>query len=386
VVLGVQEPSTEPSRAAALQEVRQEKAKKLQTPNRPLLEKALLEFRERRIMERFNEGFHGFHPLMGSLHNGAGFSAGTFVERDGLRVSGQVSMKGYEKYDIHFTTPPMAHDLLSIDLRATHRNFSQERFFGLGPSSREDAQTNFRLEDNNYVARLNFMPSKPVKVGVLGGWLETNVGTGTDLRSLSSEKVFTETEAPGISNQPTFLQLGAFVEADYRDQPGNPRSGGRYAASWTSFNDRKLKSFDFSQYDVDVQQYFPFFNERRVIALRAKATLTDAGAGQSVPFFMQPTLGGSEDLRGFREYRFRDQNMVVLNAEYRWEAFSGLDLAVFGDAGQVAAKASDLKFGEFKTSYGAGLRFNTAKSVFLRLDLGFSQEGRQLFLKFGHVF
>jgi outer membrane protein assembly factor BamA len=101
---------------------------------------------------------------------------------------------------------------------------------------------------------------------------------------------------------------------------------------------------------------------------------------------MQPTVGGSEDLRGFDEFRFRDRNMVVLNAEYRWEAFSGLDLAAFVDAGQVAPRVSDFHLGNFEKSYGVGFRFNTEKSVFLRVDLGFSREGQRLLIKFGHVF
>ena len=101
---------------------------------------------------------------------------------------------------------------------------------------------------------------------------------------------------------------------------------------------------------------------------------------------MQRTLGGADDLRGFREYRFRDNNIVVLNAEYRWEAFSGLDLALFVDAGQVAAKPTDIDFADLQKSYGFGFRFNTAKSVFVRMDVGLSKEGRQVFLKFSHVF
>ena len=41
---------------------------------------------------------------------------------------------------------------------------------------------------------------------------------------------------------------------------------------------------------------------------------------------MLPTIGGSDDVRGFEDFRFRDRNAVVLNAEYRWEAFSGWTL------------------------------------------------------------
>jgi outer membrane protein assembly factor BamA len=386
LMMGLQDPSSELSRTEALQHARQEKAGNLQKPTRTFLERALQQFKERRVMERFYEGFHGFHPIVGGIRSGSGLGGGTYVETEGFRTSGQVSLKGYQKYEIRFTVPQLSGDLLFADFRATHRNFPQERFFGIGQNSQKQDETSFRLEDTNYLGRFGFTPAKQVKAGVLAGWLETNVGSGTYQRSPSIERVFGRYDAPGIVNQPNYLEAGVFFEADYRDQPGNPRSGGRYAVSWTSFQDRKLGQYDFGQYDVEAQQYFPFFNKRRVVVVRAKTTFTQTASGQEVPFFMQPTLGGSEDLRGFREYRFRDRNMVVFNAEYRWEAFSGLDLAAFVDAGQVAAKPGDLHFADLQKSYGAGFRFNTEKSVFLRMDLGFSGEGRRLFLKFGHVF
>nr|UXE44156.1 hypothetical protein Hi04_10k_c1170_00003 [uncultured bacterium] len=379
-----QEPANDSTRAQTQEQARRDKAGHLQQPTRSFLERALTQFKERRVMERFNEGFHGFHPIVGGIRSGSGLAGGAYVETEGIRSSAQLSIKGYQKYEIKLNVP--LPNGFFADLRATHRNFPQERFYGIGQNSRKQDQTSFRLEDTNYVGRLGFSPATHIKAGVLAGWLQTNVGAGTYRRSPSIEKVFDSTDAPGLANQPDYLQAGAFFDMDYRDHPGNPRSGGLYTASWTTFQDRKLGLYDFGQYDAEVQQYFPFFNKRRVIVVRAKTTLTETADGQQVPFFMQPTLGGSEDLRGFREYRFRDRNMVVFNAEYRWEAFSGLDLAAFADAGQVAASAGDLHFGDFQTSYGAGFRFNTEKSVFLRMDLGFSREGQRLFVKFGHAF
>jgi outer membrane protein assembly factor BamA len=176
------------------------------------------------------------------------------------------------------------------------------------------------------------------------------------------------------------------VDIDYRDQPLNPRSGGQYKLEWTSFDDRASKLFGFKRVDAEIRQYIPFFNLRRVIAFRAKTSLVDSKAGNRVPFFMQPTLGGSDDLRGFREFRFRDQNLFLMNLEYRWEAFSGLDMAIFGDAGKVFARRADLGFGDLETSVGSGARFNSANGVFFRLDTGFSHEGTRIFWKFGHVF
>jgi len=101
---------------------------------------------------------------------------------------------------------------------------------------------------------------------------------------------------------------------------------------------------------------------------------------------MQPSLGGAEDLRGYRPYRFRGDNLFVASAEYRWEVFSGLDMALFGDAGQVFNRRSDLRIGNMQSDLGFGLRFNQRDKTFLRLDVGFRHEGFQVWVKFNNVF
>ena len=42
---------------------------------------------------------------------------------------------------------------------------------------------------------------------------------------------------------------------------------------------------------------------------------------------------------GFRRFRFRDRNLLLLQAEYRWEIFTAVDGAIFYDAGKVAPAA-----------------------------------------------
>ena len=72
--------------------------------------------------------------------------------------------------------------------------------------------------------------------------------------------------------------------------------------------------------------------------------------------------------------------------EYRFEAFIGLDVALFGDFGQVGSEWGDFRSEEFECSYGGGLRFNTAYSVFMRLDVGHGREGTRFYWKFKNVF
>jgi hypothetical protein len=75
-----------------------------------------------------------------------------------------------------------------------------------------------------------------------------------------------------------------------------------------------------------------------------------------------------------------------MNAEYRWETFSGLDMAIFCDAGKVFPRRSDLNFRNLEASVGFGFRANIRNSVFMRVDTGFSHEGFQVWIKFSNVF
>ena len=90
--------------------------------------------------------------------------------------------------------------------------------------------------------------------------------------------------------------------------------------------------------------------ENWVIALRALASTTRPRAGQDVPYFLMPDLGGSHTLRGYPPWRFRDRNRLLLTGEYRWTAGPFVDMALFLDAGKVAPRARDLDLRGLKTT------------------------------------
>jgi outer membrane translocation and assembly module TamA len=100
-----------------------------------------------------------------------------------------------------------------------------------------------------------------------------------------------------------------------------------------------------------------------------------------------PTLGGHDTLRGVRNNRIPGPHPQVLQAEYRFEIWSGLDAAIFYDAGKVALRREDLSFKHLEKDYGFGFRFNTAQGVILRVDSAFgSRDGNYLHIVFGGVF
>ena len=119
-----------------------------------------------------------------------------------------------------------------------------------------------------------------------------------------------------------------------------------------------------------------------MLALRGRAVLTQTAAGQDVPFYLLPTLGGTNTLRGFLDYRFRDRDLLLFNAEYRWPFFRALDGALFYDTGTVAPSAQALSMRRAHSDYGAGVRLHSTKRTLLRVDVARSAEGNRVFFSF----
>lgn len=380
------------TRAGQIEADRRDKAERL-TPDAPgKVEQGLQYVKRHRIVERFTAGTAGIRAHLGGLITGSGFAAGPEYYRRLshedliIRTSVRASLRDFYLIDAEASLPHLARDRVFAGFLAVHRDYPHVDYYGPGPDSRKSGRTGFTLEDTSFQARTGVRPLRHLDLGVMGRYLLVNVGPGRDSRFASTDQVFSSITTPGLHRQSNYLQAGPFVQYDYRDNPGGPRTGGYYLAEYSTYSDRKLGLGSFSRVDLEAQQYFPFFNQRRVIAVRGRGEFTEPHAGQFVPFYLQPTLGGPDTLRGFRPFRFYDNNAVVMNAEYRWEVFSGMDMAVFYDTGKVFQRWQDASLADLENSYGFGLRFNVRNSVFMRIDTGFSREGFQVWLKFGNVF
>jgi hypothetical protein len=303
-VAAAQQPEAD-TRAAQIEAERQKKAAALKPEVVTPGEHRLLMVREKRILEKITYGVGGLRARIGALVTGSGFAVGPEYFRDDLangnvvfRATTQFSTQRFQLYDVALAFPRLMNEHAFLDLHATHRNFPQMQYYGPGPDSQRTGRSNYRLEDTNYSFNLGVRPVRPFRLGVTGGFTEVNVGPGTRRQWISTERIYSPAQAPGIDHQTDFLQGGVFAQFDYRDFPGAARKGGNYLARYTYNKDVDLRRHTFRRLELEAQQFIPFLNERRVIALRARSELTYKNAGQVVPFYMQPVLGGSNDLRG----------------------------------------------------------------------------------------
>ena len=384
------------TREAALEDRRAEKARALQPYEPGKLEKWMLWFEDVDPIGKLSphDGFYlqyGFRwkPVGGGIGLGGGWRHDLFNRNARVQLGGGISTRNYQMLQADFSLPYLAQNRFEVGAFAVYRHNPQEDFWGVGKDSLKDDRVSFTVDYTNLEGRAIARPVTWLEAGTRIGRLDGSLGPGTDGRFPSIEERFTDETAPGLAAQPDFSYAEVFAAVDYRDQEDNARDGGFYSLSWREYSDLDFDRYDFRAVDLIVQQFIPIFDKKRVFAVQARlqSAATDEGAGQQVPFFFKPTLGGSTSHRGFNDYRFRDDAVAYLNAEYRWEAFSGLDMALFSDWGTVAPNIGRLRMADLKNAYGIGFRFNTYKTILFRVDIGFGGgEGVKTFFKFSKAF
>jgi hypothetical protein len=392
-----------PSRADLLAAEREAKSQELTPPERTRIEEALA-FIER-ASQRFNSvrgNETGLHYSSGDFPPGAGFGFGVGYTHNGMWVDGYPEPERANRLDYHMSASYSTHHyyeavtglqllnigggIFNLGLLGSYRENPEDDFFGIGSGSRKRDRTNYLYRSLEGGADAWLAPIKGFRAGGGISYLSPSVGSGRDARHPSLEEVFDPAATPGFAGRlPDFLVVDAFLDYDRRDNPAYPRAGSYVGAKFSNYRDRHQDQYDFGRWDFEAQQYIPFDDGYKVLALRANVVLTDVAAGEAIPFVFLPDLGGNR-LRGFREFRFRDRISVLATAEYRWEAWWALDMALFADAGKVAARRSDVDFSDWEASYGLGFRFHSRKSFTFRLDLAFSREAFIPMFRAEHVF
>ena len=335
----------------------------------------------------------GFYPEFGDMTTGAGWiSGGPGYRRhflnDQLFVDGSaaISWRAYKDAQARVEVQDIARSRATLGFQARWQDLTQVNYFGIGASSDESRRSEYRLRNADLAGYGIVRANKWLSFGGRLGWLQRpTISSSVGPFDPDYPDAALEFPAdPGMAEQTSLLHGGATVEADTRDYPGRPTRGGLYRAVAQTYSDRDLHQFSFRRYEAEGLHVLPIAGERWVVALHGWGVFSDTPAGNSVPFYMLPSLGGGNTLRGYHDYRYHDSQMLVVNVESRLALVTHLDAAAFVDAGSVAARVGDLDLA--KRSYGAGLRGHTRSSTLARLDVAHSDEGWQILFRLSDPF
>jgi hypothetical protein len=388
------QPGGASSRAELLAGIREQKARKLEPYQPGKLEKLLIKVENDRLIEDFLATGSGFYIRSGKLTTGAGLAFGPGYKRRDLLggnmavdVSAAGSIRKYWMANASVKFPRLWRGRAEAEFYGRHADFPQEDFYGLGPESDLEDQVSFLYRDTLFGASLRSRLLPFLLVGGTAERLSPSVGAGRDSRVPTLDALFTPDQAPGYTDRAEYMRYEARADLNYAQPVGNPRDGGRYLVAYNRYDDIDQGLHGFNRVDLDLRQYLSFWKSRRVFVLRGYYSSARPNSdAEVVPFYMMQTLGGHNTLRGFRNYRFRDTHVLLMQVEYRWEIFPALDAALFYDTGKVSPTRSDL-FENLEHDYGIGFRFGTNAGVFMRIDVSFGgSEGGKLFWRWGNVF
>ena len=337
----------------------------------------------------------GFYPELGNMVTGAGWiSAGVgyrhllFDESAMVEVSTGVSWRAYKMARARFELTKLAHGRLAVGTEVRWQDLTQVTYFGAGPDSLASDRSEYRMSSVNTLGYVTVRPLESVAVDARFGWLsgpQLGPPAGAFLRgNPATEEVFPRDPVFQLDEQPSYLYNETAVTADTRDQPGYPTRGGFYRAAWTRYSDRDAGRFSFQRYEGEAAHFLPLAERHLVVALHAWVVGTTASEGQQVPFYLMPSLGGANTLRGFSDYRFHDRHLAVVNAEARLAISEHFDGVAFVDAGNVASRFGDLNLD--RTSYGLGVRVHGQDATHARLDVARSVEGWRLVFRLNDPF
>ena len=345
------------------------------------------------------------HPVIGGVGPGGGWGAGLAYDAPGRGPwhSSAKALYTLRKYWLAEAITGYATRRAQFAAFGRWREMGRLDYYGSGPASNLFNRTSFNLRD-------------PV-VGVhgkvrTGPWLTLGARVeevwpyaGSGERSPTIETRFFPAGAPGLFAPVRYGRYQGSIDIQLPAGAGDAFYQGTKSRLTYAIYDQQVPGllFDFSRFDVEAQQVFAGFGAHHRLTLGGWVATSIIDAGQDVPFALQPTLGGKsairsvhEDrlgsdgtdatLRGYRDLRFRDRNLLLLQAEYRVPLWGPIDGTVFADAGKVARTRSDLDFTDLRRDVGFSLSIMKGWTTWARVDVGFgSGEGTRVFFTLGEL-
>jgi len=218
------------------------------------------------------------------------------------------------------------------------------------------------------------------------------VGLEVDYQRLSAVEFIPQPdeviEYPRGSAGSSNLGFGLGLLYDNRHNVLNVRKGLFSELAFLRYDQAWNSHFTFTSVIFDTRLYRPI-NQRDVLAAQVLGQFNTG----NVPFNQLALLGGESIMRGYYLGRYRDNNQIAAQVEYRllplpWGFTKRWGAAFFAGTGTVFNQVRTINLKNFVWSAGGGIRFLLfpKKDIYTRLDIAFTGEGSGFYIFIGEAF
>ena len=357
------------------------------------------------IIDAFSQPLH---PVIGGVASGGGLGVGVGYESRASELwyreaEAMVTVRRYWSAEGEVGRRSLGKQS-QLGVFGGVRHMNRIDYFGIGPNTIFEDRSAFRLRETTFGTRGWFHPVRAIRLGGSAAIYMPDLGRAATSSVRPIEDVFPASSVPGFAAEPTFGRYRGFAELVYPILPApavlddTEHYGASYQVAVESMRDHDAGQHSFHRWETAMQQRIPGFRPGQRLTLHGFLASTNSDA--DVPFYMLYTLGGSAGLkafrpdllgsdgtratlRSFRNFRFRDRDLVLMQAEYRIPIVRKVYATVFVDAGQVAPRTSEL-FKDLRTGTGFSLSYLQKGRPLARMDVGYgSGEGVRLSWSFG---
>lgn len=293
-------------------------------------------------------------------------------------------------------------------------------FYGIGPDSRRDDRTVYGERETIFggsaiypIPARGLRPLRPSLVGGLHARL-IDLRPGQSGEFPSIEQRFDELTAPGLTEQDTFVQFTEGVRFD--PEVANGALQLKYLLTGEQFRTSTATRGSFSRWTADLRHEIPLYgktastggttlngpnecatsttstdcppvqwsrNRQGTVTVRLLAIGTTTGDDNRVPFFLQPTLGGSDlndnrRLVGYDDYRFRGPAMVLIQEGIEHSLWGPLGVFVLAEHGRVSREGEGISFTNLSHSASVGITLRAGGFPMVTLAFGFGGEANHV--------
>ncbi len=252
------------------------------------------------------------------------------------------------------------------------------RFYGIG-NDPGTQRTIYLQRENRGEGWLFFGRDSTQRVRAILGLSDVHVGNGYGDPNHAGD-FFSPADVPSLQTDSRVWSYGLGGQFAGVDRLHEPSSGIHLLGEARRVISADARDIRFRSWRAEGRGYLPVFAERRVLALRGVFQGVDPEAGsEPVPFYRLPTATGWDRFLAYSGDRFRDQRLVIAQAEYRWLIWSSSLWAVaIAQRGGVAPTTSALRYSGMHESYGGGFRLKLGELQTARLDVTHGTQGTNI--------
>jgi hypothetical protein len=302
-----------------------------------------------------------------------------------LHLSG--SWSTIDRRRVHFSEA--VGDLRPVGFRlgADYDYKPTRHYYGTGNNTLEADDSYYLLETTTAEAALRFGASPLRQVRIVGGYSGMSPRRGYGALPLL-EDVFAPNSTPFERRATQEFVYGVTASLAALDDGRDPSRGVHGLLDLRHAMGLRASDPDYSQWRLEGRAYVPVFAKRRVIALRGVYSGIDptGSTTTALPFYRLVQSDGATSFAGYASERFRDRQLLLVRAEYRWLVFYQMSALALYELGEVAPSASAFSVRDAHRSYGGGLRYAMSETGTMRLEVAKSTEGLHVVLEMGRDF